>query len=207
MARGLKFWIWVVEGLHYLYSENKGADQLRGYREADLRLCFRICKKPVFSQRGSNSETVVYKGILFLLLVFVHKHRLWVLVRTASQIFLSENCHFNRCKNSSLLNRHVIVKSYGLVICGCSHPRNICTTIRARTAVYAPSINWIVSNGVIFSRFVIYPPRSEPMQKDEIPATPNIKNKIFEQHHGILHIVSEWSFDEHCFNVGTLKVD
>ena len=34
-------------------SENKGADQLRGYREADLRLCFHICKKPVFSQRGS----------------------------------------------------------------------------------------------------------------------------------------------------------
>ena len=25
----------------------------RGYREADLRLCFRICKKPVFSRRGS----------------------------------------------------------------------------------------------------------------------------------------------------------
>ena len=23
-------------------SENKGADQLRGYRDADLRLCFRI---------------------------------------------------------------------------------------------------------------------------------------------------------------------
>ena len=37
----------------YLCSENKGADQLRGYREADLRLCFRICKKPVFSKRGS----------------------------------------------------------------------------------------------------------------------------------------------------------
>ena len=36
-----------------VYSENKGADQLRGYREADLRLCFRICKKPVFSRRGS----------------------------------------------------------------------------------------------------------------------------------------------------------
>ena len=35
--------------LYYLYSENKGADQLRGDREADLRLCFRICKKPVFS--------------------------------------------------------------------------------------------------------------------------------------------------------------
>ena len=34
-------------------SENKDADQLRGYREADLRLCFRICKKLVFSRRGS----------------------------------------------------------------------------------------------------------------------------------------------------------
>ena len=32
-----------------LCSENKGADQLRGHREADLRLCFRICKMLVFS--------------------------------------------------------------------------------------------------------------------------------------------------------------
>ena len=32
-----------------LCSENKGADQLRGYHEADLRLCFRICKTLVFS--------------------------------------------------------------------------------------------------------------------------------------------------------------
>ena len=31
--------------MYYPYSENKGADQLRGDREADLRLCFRICKK------------------------------------------------------------------------------------------------------------------------------------------------------------------
>ena len=30
-------------------GKKKGADQLRGYSEADLRLCFRICKKPVFS--------------------------------------------------------------------------------------------------------------------------------------------------------------
>ena len=35
--------------MFYPCSENKGADQLRGLREADLRLCFRICKKPVFS--------------------------------------------------------------------------------------------------------------------------------------------------------------
>ena len=48
MARGLKFWIQKVEGLYYTCSENQAADQLRGYREADLRLCFRICKKVVF---------------------------------------------------------------------------------------------------------------------------------------------------------------
>ena len=40
--------------MYYPCSENKGADQLRGHREADLRLCFRICKNPVFSQRGTK---------------------------------------------------------------------------------------------------------------------------------------------------------
>ena len=49
----------------YQCSENKGADQLRGYREADLRLCFRICKKPVFSRRGSNKLTPISE--IFLL--------------------------------------------------------------------------------------------------------------------------------------------
>ena len=39
--------------MYYPSSENKGADQLRGYREADLRLCFRIGNYPVFSRRGS----------------------------------------------------------------------------------------------------------------------------------------------------------
>ena len=34
--------------MYYVCSENKGADQLPDYREADLRLCFRICKNPVF---------------------------------------------------------------------------------------------------------------------------------------------------------------
>ena len=32
----------------------KGADQLRGYREADLRLCFRQCRLLVFPSGGSN---------------------------------------------------------------------------------------------------------------------------------------------------------
>ena len=49
IARGLKFWILVVEELHYMCGENKGPDQLHGYHKADLCLCFRICKKPVFS--------------------------------------------------------------------------------------------------------------------------------------------------------------
>ena len=49
MARGLKFRIEKVEGLYYPCSEDKGADQIRGYRQADLRLCFRICKTLVFT--------------------------------------------------------------------------------------------------------------------------------------------------------------
>ena len=36
MARGLKFRIKEVEELYYPCSENKGADQLRGYGEAIL---------------------------------------------------------------------------------------------------------------------------------------------------------------------------
>ena len=47
--------------MYYPCSENKGADQLRGYREADLRLCFRICKKPVFSCRGSYDNFFSFK--------------------------------------------------------------------------------------------------------------------------------------------------
>ena len=42
--------------MYYPCSENKDADQLRGYREADLRLCFRPCKLLVFSRTGSNNN-------------------------------------------------------------------------------------------------------------------------------------------------------
>ena len=58
MARSLKFRITVEEGVYYPYCENKGADQLRSYCATDLRLCFRICKKPVFSRRGSNYTNI-----------------------------------------------------------------------------------------------------------------------------------------------------
>ena len=49
----LKFWIQVEEELHYPCSENKSADQLHGYHEADLRPCFRICRLLVFPGGGS----------------------------------------------------------------------------------------------------------------------------------------------------------
>ena len=61
--------------MYHLCSENKGADQLRGYRKADLRLCFRICKKPVFSRRGSyvflvfKFSPISFKGSILVLAV------------------------------------------------------------------------------------------------------------------------------------------
>ena len=66
-ARSMKFWIYQVEELYYPCSENKGADQLRGYREADLRLCFRLCRLLVFPWGGSN---VVRGGLLSRLYLF-----------------------------------------------------------------------------------------------------------------------------------------
>ena len=48
-GRDLKYQMYVVEGLYYLSHENKGADQLHSYCEGDLRLCFRLFKKQVFS--------------------------------------------------------------------------------------------------------------------------------------------------------------
>ena len=94
MDRGLKFRILVVEELYYPYSENKGADQLCGYREADLRLCFRICKKPVFSRKGSNAIicSCFCKGLLKYenLSVFISLLYVWIdsKVREISKIFI-----------------------------------------------------------------------------------------------------------------------
>ena len=51
--------------MYYPCSENKGADQLRGYSEADLRLCFRLCRLLVFSQGGSYRYNVVDLSITY----------------------------------------------------------------------------------------------------------------------------------------------
>ena len=50
IIRGLNFRIYEVEGLCYLCSENKGADQLRSYFAAGLRLYFCIYAQSKFSQ-------------------------------------------------------------------------------------------------------------------------------------------------------------
>ena len=53
--------------MHYPCSENKGDDQLRGYREADLRLCFRICRLLVFPRGGSIIKNGVEGSFLVVL--------------------------------------------------------------------------------------------------------------------------------------------
>ena len=56
--------------MYYPCSENKDADQLRGYREADLRLCFRPCKLLVFSRTGSNVRRKKYIDVIAIFFFF-----------------------------------------------------------------------------------------------------------------------------------------
>ena len=53
MARDLKFPIDVVEGLYHLCSENKGADQLRSYRELICAFVL-ACAKGRFSHDAAH---------------------------------------------------------------------------------------------------------------------------------------------------------
>ena len=69
VARGLKFRILEVDGLYYLYSENKGADQLRIYCAADLRLCFRICKNHLYPYGARYEKTGFLHDILHVLYI------------------------------------------------------------------------------------------------------------------------------------------
>ena len=60
-AGSLKFRIKVEEELYYPSSENiLGDNQLRGNREADLRLCFRLCRLLVFLCGGSFVIMMLY---------------------------------------------------------------------------------------------------------------------------------------------------
>ena len=60
MDRGWKFWIKKVQELYYPCMENKGADQLCNYCEADLRICFRLCRLLVFPCGGSITFTLKF---------------------------------------------------------------------------------------------------------------------------------------------------
>ena len=60
MARGLKFRIEKVKGWYYLCSENKGADQLRGYHKADLRLSVHM------QNVGFLLTWLIYGKVLFM---------------------------------------------------------------------------------------------------------------------------------------------
>ena len=53
MVRGLKFWIKLEEGLHYLCGENKGPDQLWIIMQLICAFVFCICKNQVLSYRSS----------------------------------------------------------------------------------------------------------------------------------------------------------
>ena len=54
IGRGLKFRVYEVEGLYYLYSENKDADQLCA---ADLRFCF----SRIHAKAGFLMTWLIYK--------------------------------------------------------------------------------------------------------------------------------------------------
>ena len=55
--------------MYYPCSENKGADQLRGHREADLRLCFRIYAKSRFSHAAAHMRIVSEKRLRYFKIV------------------------------------------------------------------------------------------------------------------------------------------
>ena len=54
IVRSLEFRVYEEERLYSQCSENKGANHLCSYRIADLRLCFRICKKLFFSHDAAQ---------------------------------------------------------------------------------------------------------------------------------------------------------
>ena len=75
--------------MYYPCSENKGANQLRGYRKADLRLCFCICRLLVFPCGGSyiKGRTV----IKFLILGCVYFFSSNMYLQITGQNILSAN--------------------------------------------------------------------------------------------------------------------
>ena len=114
-----------MEGLYYPYSEIKGADQLRCYREADLRLCFRICKTLVFSWRGS----IVYDCKLVWGLPWTHYINMLILTVI-----------FTTVKRTIFRPKIVILflNFAQNINCGYSRIHNLCFRAKLRTLMYTP---------------------------------------------------------------------
>ena len=74
-ARGLKFRIQDIEGLYYLCSENKGADQLCGYCTADLHLNFSICKSRL---SHDVAQIISYQSIQMGTLLVLERLTSWI---------------------------------------------------------------------------------------------------------------------------------
>ena len=70
MARGLQFGIYEVEGLYYLCSENKGADQPRSYCAADLQLLYSHMQKADFLMIWIVSSFLLCSTLKYLLFAF-----------------------------------------------------------------------------------------------------------------------------------------
>ena len=66
-------------GLHYLCSENKGVGQLCSYRTADLRLCFRICKKAGFLMTLFNFGKANFQALNFYFVIICHNDHIFKL--------------------------------------------------------------------------------------------------------------------------------
>ena len=78
--------------MYYPSSENKGADQLCGYCEADLRLVFAYAKFD-FSQRGYYNINIKFTNLLLISLC--HKEILLVESRAQYDSPINNNFHMH----------------------------------------------------------------------------------------------------------------
>ena len=88
--------------MYYPSSENKGADQLRSYCEADLRLCFLIGNYPVFSQCGSIDNFSVMSGTTSWALTRTLESSCVLLKDTNEHQAITGGALFNKCHKFTL---------------------------------------------------------------------------------------------------------
>ena len=127
--------------MYYRSSENKGADQLRGYREADLRLCFHLCRLLVFPWSGSNEkikENWVLKqnntsaDELHLRYTFISSSRICRPLCTDYVIMT----YFDDVRNSSKIILLFCVTALSLASYECEQPENSCDKERHKQLKY-----------------------------------------------------------------------